>query len=400
MRGKIMTEYLIYYGTNRRHQGSRWQPTGYGIDFSADGLENLRFGEVIVAAPQQEVQDCLRKEVPHGHGDGEALADLFLKRMQEARGNPDQADAYRIRAFEEHIAGNILDKDQLDARYGSAELFGLLEKEMQAGSDVLVYIHGFNVAWDEAVAAALALQEMVNRPRENEPGQPVRVVLFSWPSDGLAIPWVSYQSDRAEAKASGGAVGRAVLKLRDRLMQIKVGGLERRKKLRQKDVCNQSIHLLCHSMGNFVLRHAVERMAEFTAQETLPRVFDQVFLCAPDVDEDVLESGRPLGKLHQMARNVSIYHNRGDVALAISDHTKGNPDRLGHAGAAHPGRLHPLKVHQVDCSGIVTGLVEHSYYLWGKVNRDVALSIARVSQADSQLRGRTNVGGQANLWAL
>ena len=47
------------------------------------------------------------------------------------------------------------------------------------------------------------------------PTQPVRVVLFTWPSDGMALPLVSYKSDRSEAKGSGYAFARGLLKPRN-----------------------------------------------------------------------------------------------------------------------------------------------------------------------------------------
>ena len=87
----------------------------------------------------------------------------------------------------------------------------------------------------------------------------------------------------------------------------------------------------------------------------LPRLFEHIFLCAPDVDDTALEEGQPLWRAHELARSVSVYHNRGDAALVISDFTKGNPDRLGSNGPARPAHVHN-KVHQVDCTPIVKGL--------------------------------------------
>jgi hypothetical protein len=85
-------------------------------------------------------------------------------------------------------------------------------------------VHGFNVSWEEAVATAAAFEAVVNRvdPRldAGQRVQPVRVLLFTWPSDGSALPWASYKSDRADARGTSGALGRALLKLRDQLHQL------------------------------------------------------------------------------------------------------------------------------------------------------------------------------------
>jgi esterase/lipase superfamily enzyme len=116
------------------------------------------------------------------------------------------------------------------------------------------------------------------------------------------------------------------------------------------------------------------------------------------VDDTSLEDGQPLGRVHELARSVSVYHNRGDAALVVSDFTKGNPDRLGSNGPARPTQVHN-KVHQVDCTPIVKGLVEHSYYLVGTVNADIRLSIDGVAHDDPR-RLRNRVGMMGNQWEM
>ena len=88
----------------------------------------------------------------------------------------------------------------------------------------------------------------------------------------------------------------------------------------------------------------------------------QIVLASADVDNDAFESESKLGRLPEIGRRISVYYNSGDEALAISDNTKGNPDRLGQRGPKHPMDA-PAGVVNVDCSEIVSGLVEHSYYL-------------------------------------
>jgi len=157
--------------------------------------------------------------------------------------------------------------------------------------------------------------------------------------------------------------------------------------------------LLCHSMGNYVLQHTLKRMKSFANGRSLPRLFEHVFMCAPDVSDDVLEPGNAMGELHEITRNVTVYHNKGDLAMSISDYTKGNPDRLGHEGAARPAQLH-RKCHQVDCAPLVSGLVEHSYYLWGPVNNDISFSIDGVAHDDSSSRRRNRHANYNNVWVL
>ncbi len=372
-----MASYKLYYATNRNHwlhkdsNGTQFRPDGYGPGFSASGYENLRFGQLGIQAPAADVNRYLEKsQKGTGPGDGIGLAGYFAKCAKSAR----------IRAYREN------DKGPNDSRtiLGSKAMFEDLKAEMDNQCDVLIYIHGFNVSWHEAAGAALGLQTMLNAKGD----KPVVVVLFSWPSDSKMIPYASYRSDRADAEISGKPVARGLLKMRDFLVGL---GRERR------NLCHRDIHLLCHSMGNYVLQNALQSMQKFNGCP-LPRLFEQVFLCAADVDDNALEPGEPLSMAHQVCRNLSIYHNAEDNALVVSDYTKGQPERLGGNGAARPNQLHN-KIHQVDCQPLVHGLVEHSYYLGGTIAGDIRQSIDGETP-DSPRRHRTAKGCYENVWAL
>lgn len=376
-----MVELGLYFATNRRHEGDdRWHPRRYGRSFSTDGMENLRFGWLQVDVADKDIARCLAEDTGFGVGSGGDLADLLTKAAAKAR----------IEAYAEKLDPQRAEGGQKSAKLGSKAMFADLQRDMLKRSDVLVFVHGFNVSWEAAVGSALALQVMQNRDGIGDPRQQTAVVLFTWPSDGLALPFVSYKSDRSEAKGSGYAFARGLLKLRDHLAALadRAGGV----------ACAQDLHLLCHSMGNYVLQNALERMREFTPGTALPRLFDHVFLCAPDVDSSVLEPGQPMGDLHELARTVSVYHNTGDVALHVSDYTKGNPDRLGSYGASRAALL-PDKIEQIDCSAIVGGLVEHSYYLDGRVADDILRSIDGVP-ADHASRTRLRRAGAGVRWEL
>lgn len=91
-------------------------------------------------------------------------------------------------------------------------------------------------------------------------------------------------------------------------------------------------------------------------------------LCAAGVDDDVLDIGKAMEQVHQVANMVSIDHNPNDNALRVSDYTMANPDRLGQRGAARPQGPHK-KLLQLDCSAFVTGLTQHSYYTNGRIAR-------------------------------
>lgn len=379
-----MADLKMYYATNRCHIGKdRWHPSSYGTKFSDDGMENLRFGVVTVTADDARVTKFLKGKMGAcGTGDGESLSGYLAGCAKKAT----------IEAYEEKINPGIADTAQKNAVFGSVAMFGDLQAEMVKSSDVLLYIHGFNVSWFAAVGAALAMQCMLRNASQRDPQQDVLVVLFSWPSDGMALPWVSYKSDRAEAAGSGAAIGRGFLKARDFLAAL------RDKATSGTELCGQDIHLLCHSMGNYLLQHALKRVVQFTPSTALPRLFEHIFLCAPDVDDTTLEPDQPLGRVHEIARTVSVYYNHHDAAMVVSDYTKGNPERLGGTGAAHPALLHN-KIHQIDCTPIVTGIAEHSYYLDGNVSDDIRGSIDGRGQDDVRRKRQRNATLN-NVWTM
>lgn len=373
----------LYYVTNRNHLGSdRFHPTGYGIHPSADGIENLRFGKVTVDVGAKSLDRWFNAKTASGKGDGEELSEHLTKRAETHS---------TITAYPEKIPDKERpEHNQPGVKLGSRIMLEEIQGTMREGRDVLIFVHGFNVSWHSAVGSALALQAMLNRPGIREKGKgDVMVILYTWPSDGSALPFVAYRSDRTEAIGSGFALGRGLLKLRDFLKDTtRVLTAKEKEKGERREPCNQNINLLCHSMGNYVLQHALQRMIERTDEGRLPKLFDHIFLCAPDVDENVLEPQQPMGKLHQVCQNVNVYFNRGDLALRGSDYTKGNPDRLGTSGAANHLLIH-RKVYQIDCSGdIVKGLIEHSYYLKGRINADIRMSLDNIPQDNLKKRSR------------
>ena len=372
----------LYYVTNRRHRGDdQWAPDGYGNESSRSGTENLRFGKVVLPYDYEAVQSHLARDCGFGTGDGGRITRYLAGRAPEAA---------RIKAFKETLEVNENDAAQPKERFGSTIALTELQQAMDQGSDILIFVHGYSVDWWSAVASALSLEFMLNRVQ----GKPVRVVLFTWPSDGKKIPWWSYFSDRNDARASADAVGRALLKLRDYLIEARI-----RSRTTDQAPCGGSIHLLCHSMGNYVLECALRRIREFATGGKLPRIFDHIFMCSADVADDVFERGKPMERLPGMARTVTIYHNRGDLSMPISDYTKGNTDRLGWGGPSRPADLDG-RVHAVDCSPIVEGFVEHNYYRCGVVNSDIRQCIDDVAPEDPTRNRDAIRHGWPNVWRM
>ncbi len=301
----------VYFGTNRKPNRKK-APDDFGWGFSEAGLASLRFGMAEVTGENLDNYDLY-------------LAPERLRKDVERK----------IKGGK----GSVL---------GSLNVFERVRDEMIGHArDTVVFIHGYNVSFKQALTSAAELKRNFSTARG---GPGVNVVLFSWPSDGSMMPFIAYANDRQDAAASGPAFARGLLKLADFLRGS-----------RPVEACDQRVHLVAHSMGNYVLRHAVQEIVAHSPGRPV-RIFDQVFLMAADEDDDAFEYAHKLKPLPRLAKRVNVYFNNEDAGMAISDKTKGNPDRLGDDGPRVPRGI-PGKVTLVDCTPVVEGLVEHSYYL-------------------------------------
>ena len=299
---------LIYFATNRK-PNRKVNTTDFGKVFSEDGIANLRFGTAEFIDNQLQLH--LAKE----------------------------------RLIRDNTGTNV---DRNKSILGSQHVFSELRQKMKnQNKDTIIFIHGYNVSFMEGLEAAKRMTENFAKVAN---GQGVNVALFSWPSDGSMVPWLAYASDRRDAAASGPAFARGILEMVQFLHTIT-----------QEEACKQRLHLFAHSMGNYVLRHALQEIIRQTGG-CPPKVFENIFLVAADEDDDAFEYRHKLKLLSKLGKLVHVYFNREDVALAISDKTKGNSDRLGEDGPRATFKV-PSKVIQVDCTRVVRGVAEHGYFL-------------------------------------
>ncbi|MBD2104703.1 alpha/beta hydrolase [Leptolyngbya sp. FACHB-261] len=307
----------IYFATNRRPNRPT-NPDDFDSEFSSDGLANLRFGQAQVTGPN--------------------------------------FDQYQIAVAPENfsVTPPVL---------GSQAVFDRVRREMfQNAKDTMIFIHGFNTSFKSALTAAAQLKQILTAADPLAPNDPIKLnmVLFSWPSDGALLlsktqsrDIVAYKNDRLDAAASGSAFARGLLKVADFINQVP-----------PEQQCKQSLHLLTHSMGAYVLRNALQELKRQVGEQ-LPRLFDQVLMMAADEDDDAFEFEHKLLSLPRLSRRTSVYFNNGDLALWASDTLKGNPTRLGNDGPIHPQQV-PRNVALIDCTRVVARFAEpseHGYFL-------------------------------------
>ncbi|MCP5158609.1 MAG: alpha/beta hydrolase [Gammaproteobacteria bacterium] len=315
----------IYFGTNRNPNDQK-NPTDFGNSFSSSGLTDLRFGWADVS--------------------GENLDQYTLTVADEV-----------LDVGSENASVNNFSRQTL----GSKVVFEEIRREMkQTKQDCVISIHGFNYTFQEAIQRTAQIKRFYNE-------LPMVYFLFTWPSDGSMLPFKAYASDRDDARASGVALGRGLLKFADFLREVK-----------PEDYCQKNIHLFAHSMGNYALRWALQGIKSSSGSQ-LRRLLEQIILFAADEDDDAFEYDYKFQTLPDLGRRVTVYHNPGDKALVVSDFTKGNPDRLG-AGGPRNSRALPDKVSVVNCESVVrfkddpTG---HQYYRIDKTVRQDVISVLK-----------------------
>jgi esterase/lipase superfamily enzyme len=191
--------------------------------------------------------------------------------------------------------------------------------------DAMVFIHGYNVKFDDAVRRTAQIAHDVEFD-----GAPI---CYSWPSVGGLDRYTLDESN----------VEWTVVHLESFLNRV------------AQQSGAKTVHLVAHSMGNRALLQALERMAP--RRQVAAPVFGQVVLAAPDVDASAFRE-RYAPAVVSLAKQVTLYASSDDLALVASTKVHGYT-RAGLAGdklIAIPG------VQTVDVSGIDPSFLGHSYY--------------------------------------
>jgi esterase/lipase superfamily enzyme len=286
----------VYFATNRQVGGG--DEPEIGEDFHPN-LDELRFGKVTFTGK-----------------------DLYKKDLDSFK------DAGKIT-----LAPEKLDKDDADkSKVGSKAIFDEVRAEMLAKGDALIFVHGYDHKFREAAGRAAQLQQWLAAG-----GKDMTMLFFTWPSAGAGVSQRTYADDRKRAETSGLALGRAILKATDFIRNTP-----------RADRCDGRIHLLCHSMGNWAMRGAVQGMRTFVGNN-IPPLFDEVILAAADEDDDTLQETYKVAPILRGCRRLTVYYNHQDLALKASDYAMGNPDRLGRSGPSGRAAL-SSKVSVVNVS--------------------------------------------------
>ncbi len=162
---------------------------------------------------------------------------------------------------------------------------------------VLVFVHGFNNRFDDAV---YRLAQIVH-----DSGVPALPILFTWPSRGEAR-LRAYTYDRESANYS-----------RDALEDL-LDSLNRNPNVTE-------INLLAHSMGNWVTLEALR--SRYIRPVRIADKVKNVMLVAPDVDVDVFRT--QIRRMGTQRPRFFLFVSQDDKALALSKTIWGGEPRLG-----------------------------------------------------------------------
>lgn len=209
----------------------------------------------------------------------------------------------------------------------------------------LVFIHGFNVEFDEAALRAAQLGFDLQVPV---------TAFYSWPSRGNLK---DYGADAESIQGSEPHIANF-------LMQVsQLDDVER-------------VHVIAHSMGNRGLLRAMQSIVNQAAAMSR-KPFGQLILAAPDVSQRVFVY---LAKAHaQLADGATLYVSREDKALAASEIVHGGYPRAGFTPPVTiVDGINTIDMTDVDMSflchstyGDARGVLEDIFYLIrGKSNPD------------------------------
>lgn len=241
----------------------------------------------------------------------------------------------------------------------AAEIF---RKARTQKRNVLFFVHGFNNNMEAVLERALNLEKRFN----------LQVIPFSWPANGGGISGaLSYKSDKRDAKASVGALDRALAKVQGYLQLFTEStrlscwakaskefpaDMERRDaryaELLEKS-CPFTVNFMAHSMGNYLYKHLLLS----TASEGTDLCFDNVVLVAADANNKNHELW--VDRIECRIRTY-VTINENDTALAAS-RAKAGQDQLARLGH-YLGNLGSQRVHYVNVTDAPWVRTSHAYF--------------------------------------
>ncbi|MBM9502661.1 alpha/beta hydrolase [Leptospira sp. 201903071] len=193
--------------------------------------------------------------------------------------------------------------------------------------EVLVFVHGFNVRFEEAILRGGQIRYDLKFPG--------KVVIFTWPAGN-----------------EGGLLNQVLLKgtYEKNLQSARSSREEFKNFLKSLQSLGKKVHLIVHSMGHQVVLPALAEIGK----ETKEPILKELILNAPDFDSG--EFRLMADQISKTAKRITLYCSPGDSALQAS----ATVNQGGRLGSCHlvPG-VDVINVNPVDSSVVSMG---HGYY--------------------------------------
>jgi esterase/lipase superfamily enzyme/Tfp pilus assembly protein PilF len=307
LRKDVIRQIPVLYGTDReRKRGSR-------LGYSGERAGSLSFGVANVWVPEQQIVE----QAP---------------RISASQKRPSPADEVTepSRLVIQHLA------EHTGPQFTAAARSQLAQAQMFRGQAV-VFVHGFNVSFENAVKRAAQLGYDLNFDGP--------IFLYSWPSrggSGLLTNVIGIKHYPYDLASADGAVNYLFEFLR------KVSG-----------VAPLRVHLIAHSMGNRALLETLHRVSLNRA--AVPGLtIGEIICAAPDVD--VHRFRQLIPQISPLGGKVTLYASSSDWALRISSAVWGSVPR---AGLVPPGQ-EPIVLADLDSIDITKAGSQ-----WFNLNHDV-----------------------------
>ena len=225
------------------------------------------------------------------------------------------------------------------------------------GRDLLVFIHGFDNTFSDAVTRAAFNREWL--AKSGLPSCDTTVIAFSWPSLGQIVSFpildADYKRDQNMARLSGLHTMTFFANLEPIVTAARAHG--------------QRCILLAHSMGNLALESAVENW--FFHGNGDAKLFDIAILAAGDCVSTAFNQPElaRLSGLSHLSRRISIYYSHVDHVLQLSQTVNDGAQRLGQDGPnnrSDQAEFPPAQYRMVDATSFqdydFNLLSSHQYY--------------------------------------
>jgi esterase/lipase superfamily enzyme len=281
--------YKVWYATNRELVAG---------EFTSALSKDLRYGDCQVA-------------IPKSHKFGSLGSSRTVRALQRFRTGSD--DLVRI-----------VKRSDWSLEEGRQGFLKSAKAALSRKSDqILLYIHGYNVSFDNAMTRAAQIGFDLN----------VRGITaaFCWASKGSET---AYMADEDTIRLSA-------RQLADFLVMLKT------------EFPNRTINIIAHSMGNRGLIEVLDRIESYP--ELSGAKFGQIILAAPDIDAEYFRT--VANAYPRLSRRTTLYVCSADRALQISGVTHANV-RIGYCPPVTvvPG------IDTIEATNVNLDRLGHSYY--------------------------------------